>query len=438
MKSRFPIPTFDLASLAIAFLLSFFLRLSPFSTEHFGILNYSTEPYMISFIIGSVMLVGIFSAFKLYQTREIELSARIFTVLKAIAIWSFITTALIYIIKYDFSRGIFFMTIGFTAIFICLSRYLYFKYLQDKTRSKGPEVEVIIVGTGDRAKSIERQIKESLPNASCKKLDCYDRRLKAHEYLASHSPSDIFIADERLSRDNVMALLIDEDFSHHSFRVVLDTFRLATGEVHLNDIDEIPSIAPRDEPKTAYKLIKRSLDIIFAGVSIIVISPIWLTIATVIKLDSDGPALIRQTRVGWNGEPFTILKFRTMRTDVSLYDMAPRHEADGRITKIGKLLRRFSLDELPQLWNILRDEMSLVGPRPEMEFLVKNYEPWQRFRLKAKPGLTGLWQILGRKDIPLNENLEYDFYYITNRGLLLDLAIILKTIPAVLFGRGAY
>ena len=98
-----------------------------------------------------------------------------------------------------------------------------------------------------------------------------------------------------------------------------------------------------------------------------------------------------------------------MQDNVRLYELAPRNEADNRITKVGKLLRRFSLDELPQLWNIWRGNMSLVGPRPEMEFLVNKYEPWQRFRLRAKPGLTGLWQILGRKDIPLHENLEYDF-----------------------------
>jgi lipopolysaccharide/colanic/teichoic acid biosynthesis glycosyltransferase len=127
-----------------------------------------------------------------------------------------------------------------------------------------------------------------------------------------------------------------------------------------------------------------------------------------------------------------------MRYDTTLYGLAPQEVNDPRITKIGRLLRRFSLDELPQLWNILKGDMSLVGPRPEMEFIVRGYEPWQRLRLRAKPGLTGLWQILGRKDIPLHENLEYDFYYVANRNLILDTSILLKTLPAVLFGRGAY
>ncbi|MGQ9733011.1 MAG: sugar transferase, partial [Candidatus Zipacnadales bacterium] len=120
------------------------------------------------------------------------------------------------------------------------------------------------------------------------------------------------------------------------------------------------------------------------------------------------------------------------------YEEAPSTEEDARITSVGRWLRRSSLDELPQLWNVLRGEMSLVGPRPEMPFIVEQYEPWQRRRLDVKPGLTGLWQILGRKDLPLRDNIEYDFYYIRNRSLTLDLVILLKTIGVVLRGRGAY
>ena len=111
---------------------------------------------------------------------------------------------------------------------------------------------------------------------------------------------------------------------------------------------------------------------------------------------------------------------------------------DPRVTPIGAILRKTSLDELPQLWNVIRGEMSMVGPRPEMPFIVEHYEAWQRQRLTVKPGITGLWQILGRKDLPLHANLEYDFYYIQNQSLLFDLTILLKTIPVVIFGKGAY
>ena len=127
-----------------------------------------------------------------------------------------------------------------------------------------------------------------------------------------------------------------------------------------------------------------------------------------------------------------------MLADTPLYAPAPQGGEDRRITSAGRFLRKYSLDELPQLWNVLKGEMSIVGPRPEMPFLVARHNEWQRKRLSVKPGITGLWQILGRKDLPLFENLEYDFYYINHRSFLFDLVIILKTIPVIVLGRGAY
>jgi lipopolysaccharide/colanic/teichoic acid biosynthesis glycosyltransferase len=127
-----------------------------------------------------------------------------------------------------------------------------------------------------------------------------------------------------------------------------------------------------------------------------------------------------------------------MRTDADPYAVAPTDPDDSRITPSGRFLRRTSLDELPQLLNVLRGEMSMVGPRPEMPFIVEKYEPWQRRRLDVKPGITGLWQVIGRKNLPLHLNMEYDLYYIKNQSLLLDIEILLKTVPAVLMGRGAF
>jgi lipopolysaccharide/colanic/teichoic acid biosynthesis glycosyltransferase len=131
-------------------------------------------------------------------------------------------------------------------------------------------------------------------------------------------------------------------------------------------------------------------------------------------------------------------KFRTMHVDVDPYAVAPRDSSDDRITPYGCWLRGTSIDELPQLWNVLKGDMSLVGPRPEMPFIAETYDDWQRRRLSVKPGITGLWQILGRKDLPMHENLQYDFYYIRNRSLSLDLSILLRTVGAVLSRRGAF
>ena len=439
--------TLDLTSLTFAFSTSIFLRQSPLLTSHFDQITYSTISYIISFIVAVLLLLAIFSAYKLYQIREIELSARIFTTLKGLVVWVLLITAITYILKYQFSRGVFGMTIIITTILICAGRYFFYIYRRNKRRhndeiDNGNEnnnhknTEAIILGTGFRAESVEKQIIDTYPNANIRKLECNDSRTL--NYLKNHMPADIFLADEKLSREKVLSLITDKSISHHSFRVISDTFKLVTGEVRLNDIDEIPSITIYNRPHKFYMGLKRLLDIIMAGIGIVIASPLWLIATILIKLESKGPALIRQIRIGYNSKPFTLYKFRTMRFETLLYEKAPMRDDDERITKIGRILRRLSIDELPQLWNILMGNMTLVGPRPEMEFIVRDYCPWQKFRLLAKPGLTGLWQILGRKDIPLHENLEYDFYYVCNRSIILDLMIILKTIPAVLFGRGAY
>jgi lipopolysaccharide/colanic/teichoic acid biosynthesis glycosyltransferase len=127
-----------------------------------------------------------------------------------------------------------------------------------------------------------------------------------------------------------------------------------------------------------------------------------------------------------------------MHVEAKQYDIAPTSDFDPRVTPAGRWLRRTSLDELPQLINVLRGEMSLVGPRPEMPFLVAQYEPWQRRRLDVQPGITGLWQVIGRKNLPLHLNMQYDFYYIKNQSFMLDLEILFRTIPAVLKGKGAF
>lgn len=187
-----------------------------------------------------------------------------------------------------------------------------------------------------------------------------------------------------------------------------------------------------------YRFAKRLFDVVSSGLALIALSPLFPYLAWRIRRDSRGPALFTQERVGKDGKKFLLYKFRTMYTDAKQYANSPRSEDDPRITPFGKTLRRYSLDELPQLLNILHGEMSVVGPRPEMPFIVETYAPWQKARLRAMPGLTGLWQVLGRKDLPLEENLEYDIYYVFNQSFFFDCAIILKTVPHLVLPKGAY
>lgn len=190
--------------------------------------------------------------------------------------------------------------------------------------------------------------------------------------------------------------------------------------------------------KIGTHLIKRCVDILLSLIFGIVLLPLGLLIILLIWIDSKGTAIFSHDRVGKEGKIFHLYKFRTMKLGVSTQEFAPTSPGDQRVTRIGHLLRRASLDELPQLWNVLKGEMSLVGPRPEMEFIVKTYTDLQRKRLLVKPGLTGLWQICGRKDLPLHENVEYDLYYILHQSLWFDIVIMVRTIGVVVSGRGAY
>ena len=147
-----------------------------------------------------------------------------------------------------------------------------------------------------------------------------------------------------------------------------------------------------------------------------------------IRREDGGPVFFAHERVGLDGRPFTMYKFRTMKTDAEPFSESPRDTSDSRITLIGRWLRKTSLDEFPQFVNVLRGDMSIVGPRPEMKYIVDGYTEQQRERLKAKPGITGLWQLSGDRNRPIHENIEYDLYYLEHRSVSLDLIIIAETV----------
>jgi lipopolysaccharide/colanic/teichoic acid biosynthesis glycosyltransferase len=181
---------------------------------------------------------------------------------------------------------------------------------------------------------------------------------------------------------------------------------------------------------SSYELWKRAFDLVFAVITIVISSPIWLTVAIVVWFDSRGSVLFCHQRVGKNGRRFAIYKFRTMYSESPPYGLSPKSSADPRITRIGQFLRRSSLDELPQLLNVIKGEMSLVGPRPEMPFVVDQYNSEQRQRLEVLPGMTGLWQLSAGRGSQIHDNIQYDLYYTQNRSFFMDLAILLRT-PAL-------
>jgi len=188
---------------------------------------------------------------------------------------------------------------------------------------------------------------------------------------------------------------------------------------------------------SAYESAKRAVDVAMASLLLMITAPLTLAALLLVRLDSPGPVFFRQKRIGRNRAPFLLWKIRSMYADAPAYALSPRSDSDPRVTRVGRLLRRASIDELPQLINVLKGEMSLVGPRPEMPFIVEGYSPRELERLTVKPGITGLWQISPARGRPIHENVDYDLHYIRHRNLVLDAAILLRTITVVIRGVGA-
>lgn len=201
------------------------------------------------------------------------------------------------------------------------------------------------------------------------------------------------------------------------------------------DIDgTLLSVLGRPANAWHYELAKRPCDLLAGLALILLLAPVWLLIALLVKMDSPGPALFRQKRVGRNGKLFDLYKFRSMRIDAPKYGLSPTESSDPRITRLGRFLRRTSLDELPQLINVLKGNMSLVGPRPEMPFIVGRYSAVHRQRLHVTPGITGLWQLSADRAFLIHENIQYDLYYIRHRSFFMDLAILLHTVVFAMRG----
>ena len=358
-----------------------------------------------------------------------------------------------YLVKLDYSR---IMLLLF--ILVSLPLNLIFRGILSRlARNAVPCKEApttLIIGSGEFAERVIKSL-QRLPEPKHRIKGVLTETVSQNEAIAgvrvigtandlprlaeSLSVDEVFFASGSMSRTEMLRLVNSVDKEDVVFMLVTDLFEIATGLSDLNSLSRIPllELGP-SEKGVFYAIVKRTMDIFSSFLLILVLAPLMAAVWLVLLLTGKGSPLFRQTRIGKHGVPFTLYKFRTMKPEADEYEVAPVKKDDPRITPMGRFLRMTSLDELPQLFNVLRGHMSMVGPRPEMDFIVKEYNAWQRRRLEVKPGITGLWQIMGRKDLPLHENLEYDFYYMKNQSIMLDIAILARTVVTVLKGRGAY
>ncbi|MGB8887798.1 MAG: sugar transferase [Candidatus Korobacteraceae bacterium] len=461
----------DLGMTCVAFVVAYLLRTQlvrfDFFSAHLpGIYPFSHYlPLLLAFLLVWAV-VGYFSSFY----RDIELSNPIqltLNIISQLGIVLIVIYAGLFVSRIGDVSRTYVLLIGVCDFVLLLigraASYSGVSWMRDRL---GRYHYLLIVGCGPRAREMATLIEESRgmglrlvgfvdPDSG----DVATANLGGYDVYPLSSVAGILqkrVVDEIVFAVDLQDLARLEPVLQHCAdlgirtRVQLEFLPAAYSRVYLENFREVQLLSLSSAPDSELRLFfKRVFDVVLSLVSLLVLSPLLLCIAAMIRITSPGPVLFRQTRCGLGGRRFTLYKFRSMINNAEQMraELHQLNELDGpvfkisddpRITTVGRWLRRFSLDELPQLWNIFCGEMSFVGPRPAVPEEVEQYEDWQRRRLRMRPGLTCTWVLEGRNHIDFNRWMQLDLKYIDNWSLWLDTKIFLRTIPIVLSGRGAY
>jgi len=433
----------DLALTTASFFLAYRFRLL------FELKGHTVMPVQVYFWLLAIILptwAFLLPLFRVYSEPTLPPLTQIGRLSKAIGFAWLLVAVLISFVNPDASNRI---VVLFTLVINYILLVSYRIILMKVTQRGILEIRnVAVVGNGaathEFARTIERHDVWGL------KLIGVFRREEVRVLLESGGVDELIIVVDRESLDEYTdTFLLCEELGVTA-RVVLNFFPHSIARMELQEFDGFPLLSFSTTPTNeALMLVRRMLDLLLAGIILLIFGPlVMLPTAILIKLTSPGPVLFKQKRCGLNGRTFTMYKFRSMidnaeqlRVEIEAFNEMDgpvfKVSRDPRVTLIGKIIRRRSIDELPQLFNVLQGHMSLVGPRPPLPQEVSRYERWHRRRLSMKPGMTCLWQISGRNEVSFEDWMKLDLTYIDNWSLLLDLKILLKTVPVVLLGRGA-
>jgi exopolysaccharide biosynthesis polyprenyl glycosylphosphotransferase len=365
-----------------------------------------------------------------------------------------------------YSRLVFFYAGTLITIFLGISR-LGKRALRSHLRRKGLGVDrLLIVGAGEVGRTVMRNIvaqptlgfqivgfvdddpEKGVTNIG--RFPALGNTANIPRLVKELDIDEVVITLPWMYHRKIVSIVAQCEREQARVRIVPDLFQMTLCQLDTADLGGIPTIGVREiSIGAAERLLKRITDIVLAVVALVVSLPIFAVVAAAIRLDSPGPVIFSQIRVGKGERLFSCYKFRSMRdgADAEKEELLDRNEVDGpifkmrddpRVTSVGRILRRTSLDELPQLINVLMGHMSLVGPRPALPSEVQHYQPWHKRRLEVAPGITGLWQVSGRSQLTFDEQVLLDLYYIENWSPLLDLQLLLKTAPKVIVGDGAF
>ena len=459
----------DLVLIIVAFVLAYWLR---YRLQWFLTVDPANQTDLITYIpFGLALVFLLFCSFQFSRVYSYRRDRIWLEEVYAIASATTIGVVVLIILnlafgQLSFSRLIFLYTAVLVTLLLGISRAVIYA-LRGYLRNRGFGLErVVLVGVGDVGLMVMRTI-AARPSLGYELVGFLDDnpaknqtdigRFQAlgplnnfRDILQNHGIDTAIICLPWKSHRTVAHMLYVCEQSGIKAQIVPNFFQLTKNQMQVERLDSIPLITTRSVSIAGWNLfIKRALDVTVATAILIVGLPFAALISLAIYCSSPGPIVYSQTRIGRNGQPFKIYKFRSMIADAEaqLEKMSDLNEASGplfkmrddpRRTPLGRILRRFSMDELPNLINVLRGEMSLVGPRPNVPEEVAQYKDWHRKRLSVSPGMTGMWQVSGRSDLTFDEMVLLDIYYAENWSLTLDLGIMMRTIPKVLGGEGAY
>ncbi len=444
---------------AVSYWLRFFSPLAELIPVTKGIPPLSV--YLWSALMLSPVWLLVMRRYGMYGARRpVELSSEFIQVLKANSLSMLILMGAAFFYRgFSYSRVVFVLIWGFSAVFLFLGRALVLEYEKFLYRRGRERMNVLLVGTTAIARTIAARCMHDpslgyhLVGYVARDPELLPERLAVSK-LGSLEDLSMLIPEHRIEIILVCLPLSDyEQYTSilnatvgHNVSVLVqpDFSGIISSRIRVNEITGIPFISIKETVITTWGRIgKRLFDVVFSLAVLVFFLPLGLLIALLIRLTSGSPVFYRQTRVGLQGEHFDLYKFRTMKVDAEA-GSGPTwtKKNDPRITPIGRILRRYSLDEIPQFFNVLRGDMSVVGPRPERPEFVdqfRSYVPKYLERHLLKTGITGWAQVNGlRQEVPITERTKYDLYYIENWSFMFDIRIIFKTIRAVLTGKDAY
>ncbi|HPQ39173.1 MAG TPA: exopolysaccharide biosynthesis polyprenyl glycosylphosphotransferase [bacterium] len=438
--------TSDVLAATGAYLGAYWVRAVPAAPlmrpfDHTLGLYVSLFPLVLGIWLLSCQSLGLYRE-KTHNSRVKEFTS----VTRAVSHSVFAIVIISFFLKWDYSR---FFILAYWSIAIVLANGFrtFVRRAQDRLRQKGVQTNFclivgtgdpgrkllkVIQGTGDKGQKIVGVVDDARPGADdvdWKDISWLGPVSRLEEAIRESGADDVYIAKPDWPHREILNLVVRCEKTGAGFKIVSDLASIVTGSAMISSVSGIPVVDLREERHDwGRRMAKRLMDIVLTILILIPALPFMFLLGLFIHLIFPGSVLVQQERVGRYGRLFKMLRFRVVA--------GKAEQSDFRGSRFGKFLQRTHLDELPQLINVLQGEMSLVGPRPEVPEIVNTYEPWQRKRLEVAPGLTGLWQILGPVDKPLHEDLEYDFYYIKNYSIWMDLSILVQTLPVLLAGKG--